>query len=55
MNANISFVKHKQDAIKTQKDNNNNKTQKDYSENKRNCWKHDSRNKKFNKWVGTRS
>lgn len=35
-------MKHKQDAIKTQKH---------YSENKRNSWKHDSRNKKYDRWV----
>lgn len=44
MTENIAFVKHKQDAIKTQRD---------YSENKRNSWKLDSRNKTFNKWAGT--
>lgn len=45
MKENIAFMKHKQDAIKTQRENNNKTPQKDYSENKRNSWKYDSGNK----------
>lgn len=42
MRENIAFVKHKQNTIKTQEDQ---------SENKRNSWKCDSRNKKSDRWA----